>query len=77
VWISVAFDVIVGTMLLAGIYTQVAALAGMSGIAVAVLFAPSYLERVSLSRAVAALTFVILLSLLLTGAGAFAFDLPL
>lgn len=77
VWVSVIFDVIVGVMLLAGIYTQVAALAGMVGVGAALLLGPLYLERIPLSRGVAALTFVILLSLLLTGAGAFAFDLPL
>jgi len=76
VWTSVIFHLIVGALLFAGAYTQVAALAGMVGAAFSLTIGAAYLERI-LSRGAVALTIVILSSLLLTGAGALAFDLPL
>lgn len=65
----------VGLLLLVGAYTQLAALAGMALLGTATFarhaaFAP-------LSKSSVILTFVVLGSLLLTGAGALAFDLPL
>src|SRR3989344_2671511 len=70
-------DTVIGVMLLTGSFTQVAAIFGMIGAAVALIWMPTYLERTHLSRGTVVLTFIILLSLLLTGAGSFAFDLPL
>ena len=77
VWISVVFDIVVGVMLLTGSYTQIAAIMGMMGAAAALTFMSPYAERIPLARGSIALVFLILFSLLLTGAGAFAFDLPL
>lgn len=73
---SVLFDTVVGVLLLIGLYTQVAALLGAIAIVKSLVFAPSYLAQIPVSRSTAILTTVILLSLLFTGAGAFAFDLP-
>ena len=77
VWASVLFDTTIGVLLLVGLYTQVAALVGAIAIIKSIVFVPSYLAQIPVSRGAAALTAVILLSLLLTGAGAFAFDWPL
>lgn len=77
VWASITFDAVIGLCLLTGTYTQGAALAGLLGIAIAMIGAPEYIARVPIARGTLALTFVILISLVLTGAGAFAFDLPL
>lgn len=76
-WILAAFEVVVGALLFIGLYTQVAALAGMA-IAVALkmfyfLKAPVVLH----TKATYFLLFMICFALIFLGAGAFAFDLPL
>lgn len=68
-----AIDAIIALMLLVGFYTQLAAL-------VAVLCTLSWLARPDWNpypKSTIALAFVMALSLLVLGAGPFAFDLPL
>lgn len=64
---------VVAVLLVAGGYTQAAALVGVLVFAIP-LFAPTY--RV-LPRSTLALLILMTLSLIITGAGPFAFDLPL
>ena len=64
---------VVAIVLIAGAYTQAAALAG-AALIVAGLFLPQY--RV-FPRSTLALLLIMALSLIITGAGPFAFDLPL
>lgn len=69
--------VIVGSMLFFGWYTQYAALLGMVGIAASYMLPKRILKIEPLPWATAFLLFAIFLSLLVSTAGAFAFDLPL
>jgi uncharacterized membrane protein YphA (DoxX/SURF4 family) len=74
------FETIIGIFLVAGFLTQIAAIAGML-IATDALFA-KFLYRdldkvVKYSKMFYILVFIISLSLLFSGAGAFAVDLPL
>lgn len=69
--------VIVGGMLFFGWYTQYAALLGMLGIAASYVLPKRILKIEPLPWATALLLFAIFLSLLVSTAGAFAFDLPL
>lgn len=66
-------EIVIAGLLIAGAWTQVAALAGLIFVGIH-LVAPR-LRTVALGTAL--LSFVLCLSLLVTGAGAFAFDLPL
>ena len=79
VWVSLfgVLEVIGAICLLIGLYTQVAALAFV--VLSAIEFYIEYTEGDVLKRDIVfyALVFAIALSLLLTGAGAFARDLPL
>lgn len=79
-WIAVAsivFHAGVGAMLFFGYYTQIAALLGIAGSIKGLFLAPHYPQAIPLSRTSLFLLCAILFSLLLTGAGLFAFDLPL
>lgn len=77
VWFSIGIEALVAAGLFLGLYTQVAALLG------ALLAIKSYVWRgrypvaFPLSRMVSLLLAVICLSLIFSGAGALAFDLPL
>jgi uncharacterized membrane protein YphA (DoxX/SURF4 family) len=76
-WVATVADSVVGAGLLAGYWTQVAALLGaLLGLKYA-FWAGRYETYFVLSRTAALLLAVICLSLLLTGAGALAFDVPL
>lgn len=77
VWFSVAFDTVVGGLLLVGIYTQPVALIGALGMVITLLFARKYHESIPIPRMALLLTLIMTLTLVLSGAGAFAFDLPL
>jgi len=75
-WTAVLY-VISSLMIIVGLYTQIAVL-----VAIALIFFDEYMERKNktFSREKGALTVLmtaILISLLFTGPGAFAFDLPL
>ena len=77
VWVSVVLTGLVGYLLIAGAYTQLAAL-GAAVVAIKYLFLPKNLRPlVPFSRSTYVLLFFIALSLLVLGAGADAFDLPL
>ena len=76
-WCSAALHGMLAFMLGSGYYTQVAAILGMLASIKGFLLTRRYLALFPLSRSAYALLFFILLSLLLSGAGALAFDLPL
>ncbi len=70
-------EVIAGGMLVLGLYTQIAALAVLVLATIGIYF--EYKDREILKRDIVfySLMAVIAFSLLLSGAGAFAFDIPL
>lgn len=79
-WLAAASAVVHGTlgfMLGAGYYTQIAALVAILGSIKSFIFAKRYPSIIPLSRPAIVLLIAILLSLFISGAGAFAFDLPL
>jgi hypothetical protein len=67
---------VIGLMLLFGYYTQLAALAGLVGVVGSFIW-PLRTHVPPLPRSTSILLIAIFVSLLLSGAGAFAFDLPL
>lgn len=70
-------EILVGSMFILGFYTQIAALVTLI-LAVPALVRPSTsLRAFTTSRPTIFLMSVIALSLVVTGAGAFAFDLPI
>lgn len=77
IWLSVLAHALIGAMLLFGYYTQIAAILGAVGGIKGVVLAKKYPRLFILCRLEYAFIIVICASLLLTGAGAFAFDLPL
>lgn len=76
VWTTGIIEVVVGLSFIAGFYTQIAALIGIlfSGF---VIFSKKYKKVMHRDISFYILMFAISLSLLVTGAGIFAFDLPL
>ncbi|OGC84440.1 hypothetical protein A3F55_00515 [Candidatus Adlerbacteria bacterium RIFCSPHIGHO2_12_FULL_53_18] len=76
-WGSILFHTAVGVMLVFGYYTQIAALLGGIGAFKGLWFAHRYREVFVYTRSTYILLAAICASLLLSGAGAFAFDLPL
>ncbi len=77
VWIALLVNVAIGAMLFAGYYTQVAALAGALLALKGLVWGKRYGRFFVLCRIDYLFVLVMCLSLLLTGAGALAFDLPL
>jgi hypothetical protein len=77
IWLSIIAHGVIGVMLLVGYYTQVAALLAMLGGIKGVVYAKKYPRLFPLCRLEYAFVILISLALLLTGAGAFAYDLPL
>lgn len=77
VWVSVAVHLLVAMMLIFGSYTQVAALLGALLSIKQVFWARRYPLMFPLGRAAGLLMLLISLSLVLSGAGALAQDLPL
>ncbi len=77
IWVVVALETILALALLFGYYTQLAALAGLVLCVKHYIFAKKYSRAIPLCRVDYIFLAVILLSLLLTGAGALAIDLPL
>ena len=75
--LSMALTGLAGVGLFLGYYTQIAAIVGMVIALKHGLFANRYPKVIPLSKAAYIFLFVMCLSLLLTGAGALAFDLPL
>jgi len=76
-WGSIIFHFAVGAMLVFGYYTQIAALLGLIGSLKGLVLAHSYRQVFVFTRSTYLLLAAICASLLLSGAGAFAFDLPL
>lgn len=76
-WASVAANAILGAMLIAGYYTQWAALLALIFRLASFIMPQKYRALVPLAPGVRLLAAVILLSLLLTGAGALALDVRL
>ncbi|HVU79974.1 MAG TPA: DoxX family membrane protein [Candidatus Paceibacterota bacterium] len=76
-WVAAAFHAAVGLMLFFGYYTQIAALLGILGSLKAFFFARKYPAVFFFSRSTYVLILAICLSLMLSGAGRLAFDLPL
>lgn len=77
VWLSIIIEGSIALALFVGIYTQVAALLGAIAAAKYVFWKKYAPTAVPLTRGTSLLLLVVTLSLLVTGAGAFAFDLPL
>lgn len=77
VWMSAGITGIVGCMLAVGLFTQAAAILGALIVLKHGIGTYWYPSIMPLSRGTYALLFVMCVSLLITGAGAIAFDLPL
>lgn len=76
-WLSVFFNVVLGSMLLFGYHTQVAAMLASLGQLYGLWANRRWPSVVILSNAAVVLTIVILISLIVSGPGAFGRDLPL
>lgn len=76
-WLTFAVELVIAAMLIAGYYTQIAALLGIITVAKYLYYGRRWPTFAPLSRGTCALLLVILATLLLSGAGAFAYDLPL
>lgn len=76
IWIAAAASLLIGVMLAIGLYTQVAAILGALFLLKHMLWSRWGLPITPFSRGTLALLLVICVSLVITGAGAFAFDLP-
>jgi hypothetical protein len=76
-WFSVVVYGFIGISLFVGGYTQIGAIVGALAALKELVWGARLRELIPLSRTAALLLLVICLSLLMTGAGAFAFDLPL
>ena len=77
IWLSILAHVAIGLMLLLGYYTQIAAILGLLGGIKGVVYAKKYPRLFPLCRLEYGFVILICFSLLLSGAGAFAYDLPL
>ncbi len=77
IWLSIIAHAAIGLMLLFGYYTQIAAILGALGSIKGLVYAKKYPRVFALCRLDYLFVLVICLSLLVSGAGAFAFDLPL
>lgn len=77
IWLSIVAHAAIGVMLFFGYYTQIAAILGALGSIKGMVYGKKYPRLFALCRVDYFFVLMICLSLLLTGAGAFAFDLPL
>jgi uncharacterized membrane protein YphA (DoxX/SURF4 family) len=77
VWLSATVTFVVGVLLVIGLWTQAAALVGMFIALKHGLGVRNYSDILPLAASGYILLFVICLALFFSGAGAFAFDLPL
>ncbi len=76
VWLVIVLEAATGILLLVGLYTQYAAIVGII-LSIRSLLAIPHRALSPFDRAADVLLLGICVSLLLTGAGAFAFDIPL
>jgi uncharacterized membrane protein YphA (DoxX/SURF4 family) len=77
VWFFAFFEIVSGLMFIAGLYTQIAAIIGMVIALLVLLFYRPAGDTTFPGRIFYLLLFAASLSLFITGAGAFAFDLPI
>lgn len=77
VWFAIIVELLIGGALIAGYYTQIAAIFGALAAAKYFIFGNRWPTVAPISRGTSFLLFIILISLFLSGAGAFAYDLPL
>jgi uncharacterized membrane protein YphA (DoxX/SURF4 family) len=77
VWYMAAIELIIGTLFILGLYTQIAALVAMILAIKMIIFHRRFTSPYIPGRAFYVLLFAISLSLFITGAGAIAFDLPI
>lgn len=75
--LAVAFNVLVGGALIFGYHTQIAALLAVLGTIKLLVLGHWYPRLVPVDRAALFLLIIVCLSLLISGAGALAYDLPL
>ncbi|MBX4192612.1 hypothetical protein KW798_03985 [Candidatus Parcubacteria bacterium] len=76
-WIALAIEVLIALSLFLGYYTQIGALAGIIMSGTQAWYAKSHPRATPLCRVDYIFLKVICLSLLISGAGALAFDIPL
>lgn len=76
-WASIIGNTLLGILLFVGYYTQIAALIAIVGQVVGLWYNHRFPKVVILSNVAVLLLIIVLFSLMLTGAGALAFDLPL
>ncbi|OGG52393.1 hypothetical protein A3H16_01245 [Candidatus Kaiserbacteria bacterium RIFCSPLOWO2_12_FULL_53_8] len=74
---AAALEFLIAVGLFLGMYVQLVAILGALAALKALIWKRRYSVMIPISRTASALVFVICLSLVFTGAGAFAFDLPL
>lgn len=77
IWLSIAAHALIGLMLFTGYYTQIAALLGILGSIKGLVWAGRYPRLFPLCRVDYVFVLVICLSLMVSGAGALAYDLHL
>ncbi|HEY9584454.1 MAG TPA: DoxX family protein [Candidatus Paceibacterota bacterium] len=77
VWIVAAIEIIVGLLMIVGLWTQVAALIALIILAIALILKKKQPESLESSNGLLIICLVIALSLLFTGPGSWAFDMPL
>ncbi|HEY4517005.1 MAG TPA: DoxX family membrane protein [Candidatus Paceibacterota bacterium] len=77
VWLAIIFETLIGVALVLGIYAQLAALLGAVAAIKLLIWRKRYPQFFTLTRHTSALLLVICLCLVVSGAGAYAFDLPL
>ncbi len=75
--VGALISAVLGVLLLLGIWTQVVALLGMLGALKNIIWSKRYPGVFPFSRDASFLLFVVCASLVVSGAGAFAFDFPL
>jgi uncharacterized membrane protein YphA (DoxX/SURF4 family) len=76
-WFSASVQVVTGTLFVFGLYTQLAALAGALLAFFSLIPSLKHIGLSNYNRGTAFLVLVISLSLFITGAGPFGFDLPI
>lgn len=76
IWYLALFELVAGAMLVLGFYTQIAALMGILLVGKLYFYRNTFPTIAGADRVTYVLIFVICLSLLFTGAGAFGMDFP-
>lgn len=77
VWILGILDMIIGILFIIGLFTQITAIVALILFAVGLYIKKQNPDKIQTSHIVFGLMIIIAISLLLTGAGFFALDIPL